>query len=66
MNREELLKFMKSRISKYYYEILELWVKEDNKISANTKFAIESTPFGTGYIVKSKNWWSNDYIFVYI
>jgi hypothetical protein len=66
MNRGELLKWMKPRITKYHYEILELWLKEDSQISANTKFKIEATPFETGYIIRSSNWWSSNHIFVYI
>lgn len=66
MNREELLKWMKPRITKYHYELLELWVLQDNKISANTKFTIESTLFETGYLINSRNWWSSDYMTVYM
>lgn len=53
MNREELLVFMKGRISNYYYDILTIWtLKRKNKfLFFKRKFDIRPTIFSKGYII---------------
>lgn len=55
MNREELLKWMKGRISDYYYDILTIWtLKRKNKfLFFKRKFDIVPTTFSKGYIIRS-------------
>jgi hypothetical protein len=64
MNREELLSFMKDRVSDYHYEILEVWSKNRRKkfFIFNRKFDIEPLGILAGYIVSSGYC---DYIILY-
>lgn len=65
MNRKELLKWIKSRITTYYYEILELWAIEQERKSKKVKFYIESTTYGTGYKIYAKCFWFRDNMSVF-
>jgi hypothetical protein len=66
MNRDELLKFMKGKITEYYYEILEIWTKsrEYKFLLFKRKFDVEPTiaSINKGYIITAKSF---DYIMVY-
>lgn len=55
MDREELLKFMKGKVSDYYYDILYAWTKKREKtlLFFKRKFDVEPTIFLEGYVVKS-------------
>ncbi len=62
MNKNEILDFMKPRISAYYYEILILWSSDKKNKSC---FQIKPTLFGTGYIISYDTWWNYDTLIVY-
>lgn len=55
MDREELLQFMKGKISKYYYDILYVWTKKRKRkfLFFKRKFDVEPTIFSEGYVVSS-------------
>lgn len=55
MDREELLQFMKGKISKYYYDILYAWTKKRKKtfLFFKRKFDVEPTLLGEGYVVST-------------
>lgn len=55
MNREELLKWIKGKISDYYYDILVFWTKNREKrfIFFQRKFDLSPTIFGNGYIIRA-------------
>ena len=63
MDREELLQFMKGKISKYYYDILYVWTKKRERkfLFFKRKFDVEPTIFSEGYVVSS----GLDHIFLY-
>lgn len=65
MKRDELLQWIKSRISPRYYDTLTVWtLKRKNKFLFWERiFDVEPTPFGDGLIVRSGRLF--DYIIVY-
>ena len=55
MDRQELLTFMKGKISDYYYDILYVWTKKREKrfLFFKRKFDVEPTLLGKGYVVST-------------
>ena len=55
MDRQELLTFMKGKVSNYYYDVLYAWTKKRERkfLFFKRKFDVESTILLEGYVVKS-------------
>lgn len=55
MDRQELLTFIKGKVSNYYYDILYAWTKKRERkfLFFKRKFDVEPTILLEGYVVKS-------------
>lgn len=55
MDRQELLTFMREKVSNYYYDILYAWTKKRERkfLCFKRKFDVEPTLLGKGYVVST-------------
>lgn len=63
MTRNELLEFMKSKVSKHYYELLSSWSKKrECRLFWKRKFKVNPAAIFNGYIVSVNLY---DFIIIY-